>query len=269
LSGARGRSGSPFLLLARAGFVARGIMYLLVAWLALRVGRSEDAGGALAYLGTGGGRAVLAAMALGFAGYAAWRLVDAALDTSGRGSDLKGIGKRLVAAGSGVIHCGLAVSAARLALGGHRSGGGSSRTAETGAATVIHFPGGEALLLAAAAVLAGVAVVQIALGVRLRFMRHLSPEAERHLWIKAVGAIGYCARGLIFAAAAWLMFRASADHAPSEAGGLGDSLAALPALARAAAAGGLALFGLFSLIEARFRRMPEPHLKGRAKRLTR
>ena len=262
-------TGSPFLLLARFGFVARGIMYLLVAWLALRVGRSEDAGGALAYLGTGGGRAVLGAMAAGFGGYAAWRLVDAALDTTGRGSDLKGVGKRLVAAGSGVIHCGLAFSAAKLALGWHRSGGGSSRTAESGAATAIHLPGGEALLLAAAAVLAVVAIVQIALGVRLRFLHHMTSEAGRYWWVKATGAIGYCARGVIFAAAAWLMFRASADHAPREAGGLGDSLEALPGLARAGAAAGLAVFGLFSFVEARFRRMPEPHLKARAKKLAR
>jgi hypothetical protein len=257
---------SGFLLLARFGFVARGIMYLLVAWLALRVGRSEDAGGALAYLGTGGGKAVLGAMAAGFAGYAAWRLVDAALDTTDRGSDWKGAAKRCVAAGSGAVHAGLAFTAAKLALGGHGSGG-SSRTAETGAATAIHLPGGEALLLLASAVLASVAIVQIGLGVRLRFLRHMKPEAEKHWWIKAVGAIGYCARGVVFAAAAWLMFRASADHAPREAGGLGDSLAAVPALARAGAAAGLAVFGLFSLTEARFRRMPEPHLKARAKKL--
>ncbi|MFL6857793.1 MAG: DUF1206 domain-containing protein [Allosphingosinicella sp.] len=260
---------SSFLLLARFGFVARGIMYMLVAWLALRVGRNEDAGNALGYLGSGGGRAILAGMAVGFAAYAAWRLVDAALDTQRRGKGWKAIGKRLAGAGSGVIHAGLALSAARVALGHHGSGGGSSRTAETGAATALQWPGGETLLLGAAAMLAAVAVAQVAMGVRLRFLHHMSAEAERHWWVKAAGLVGYCARGAIFAAAAWLMFRASADHAPSKAGGLGDALRALPSLARAAAAAGLAVFGLFSMVEARFRRMPDPRLAERARRFAR
>jgi hypothetical protein len=266
LSGARGGSGSAFLLLARAGFVARGIMYLLVAWLALRLGRGEDAGKALAYLGSGAGKAVLAAMAVAFAGYAAWRLVDAALDTQRRGSDVKALGKRFVAAGSGCIHSGLAFSAARLALGHHGSGGGSSRTAETGAAAALHLPGGEAWLFAAAAVLAAVAVAQMTMGVRLRFLHHMTPKAGRHLWVKGLGAVGYCARGLIFAAAAWLMFRAASDHAPGEAGGLGDALRAMPGAVRAAAAAGLGLFGLFSLVEAWFRDIRDPKLGERVKR---
>jgi hypothetical protein len=269
LSRASGKGGSAFLLLARAGFVARGLMYLLVAWLALRLGRGEDAGEALAYLGSGSGRAVLGAMAVAFAGYAAWRLVDAALDTQERGSDAKALGKRLIAAGSFCIHAGLAFSAARLALGHASSGGGSSRTAESGAATALHLPGGEALLLAAAAVLAGVAVAQIAMGVRLRFLHHMTAQAERHLWVKALGAVGYCARGLIFAAAAWLMARAALDHAPGEAGGLGDALGAMRGPVRAAAAAGLGLFGLFSLVEAWFRDIRDPKLGERAKRAAR
>ncbi|MEA3063180.1 MAG: hypothetical protein QOJ94_2961 [Sphingomonadales bacterium] len=266
MSGPRGGDGSAFLLLARAGFVARGIMYLLVAWLALRLGRGEDAGKALAYLASGPGRAVLAVMAIAFAGYAAWRLTDAALDTQRRGRDTKALGKRFVAAGSGCIHAGLAFSAARLALGHGGSGGGSSRTAETGAATALHLPGGEALLLAAAAVLAGVAVAQLAIGIRFRFLHHMTPQAERHWWVKGFGAAGYCARGLIFAAAAWLMVRAGMDHAPREAGGLGDSLRAMPGLARPAVAAGLGLFGLFSLIEAWFRDIRDPKLGHRMKR---
>ncbi|MEA3033566.1 MAG: hypothetical protein QOH86_1582 [Sphingomonadales bacterium] len=266
MSGASRGGGSAFLLLARAGFVARGIMYLLVAWLALRLGRGEDAGKALAYLGSGPGKAVLAAMAIAFAGYAAWRLVDAAVDTQRRGHDAKALGKRLVAAGSGCIHAGLAFSAARLALGHGGSGGGSSGTAETGAATALHLPGGEALLLVAAAVLAGVAVAQMAMGVRLRFLHHMTPGAERHWWVKGLGAAGYCARGLIFAAAAWLMARAGMDHAPREAGGLGDSLRAMPDLARPAVAAGLGMFGLFSLVEAWFRDIRDPKLGHRVKR---
>jgi hypothetical protein len=245
----------PFLLLARLGFAARGLMYLLIAWLTLRVGRTEDPSGALAYLGTGSGRAVLAGMALGFTGYAAWRLTDAALNVE-RG----GLGHRAGAAGSGLIHLGFAYTAAKLALGG--GSGGGRGTAETGAATAMHLPGGEALLAAAAALLAA-AIFQVAVAVRRRFLRRMTAEAGRLWWVVGAGVCGYATRGLLFAIAAWLMFKAATAHSAEKAGGLGDSLAALPSQARAALAIGIALFGVFSLIEAWYRVMRDPHLKDR------
>jgi hypothetical protein len=245
----------PFLLVARFGFAARGLMYLLVAWLALRVGRAEDPSRALAYLGTGGGRAILAGMALGFAGYSAWRLLDAALNTEGSGA-----GHRLAAGGSGLVHLGFAFTAARLALGGHGAGGG---TAEKGAATAMGLPAGEWILIAAAAVLAGAALFQFRVALQRRFLRHMSSAAAHRWWVVATGIAGYATRGVLFAVAAWLMMGAARHHRAAEAGGLGDSLAALPAGVRAAVAAGLALFGLFSLMEAWYRIMKDPRLKHR------
>ncbi len=245
----------PFLLLARVGFAARGLMYLLVAWLSLRLGRSEDPGGALEYLGTGAGRLVLAAMALGFAGYASWRLVDSAANSDGGG-----VGHRIAAAGSGLIHLGFAFTAAKLALGERHSGGGA---AETGARTAMDLPGGEALLFAAAAALLAGALFQLAVAAKRRFLRRMSAEAGRQWWIVATGVAGYATRGVIFAMAAWLMFRAANDHVAAEAGGLGDSLQAMPGSLRAAVAAGLALFGAFSLLEARYRVINDPHLEDR------
>jgi len=251
----------PFLLLARFGFAARGLMYLLIAWLALRVGRTDDPSEALAYLGTGGGRAILAGMALGFAGYAAWRLADAVLDI-----EASGLGHRTAAAGSGLIHLGFAFTAIKLALG---VGSGAGRgAAETGAATAMHFPGGEALLIAVAVALLGGAVFQGFVAARRRFLRRMTPEASRRWWIVAAGVGGYATRGLLFAVAAWLMFRAARDHAAEKAGGLGDSLAAMPPAMRTALAVGIALFGLFSLIEAWYRVMHDPRLKERLKAAT-
>jgi hypothetical protein len=235
-------------------------MYLLVAWLALRVGRTEDAGGALAYLGTGAGRALLGGMALGFAGYAGWRLLDAGLDV-----ERSGVGHRVAAAGSGAVHLGFAFTAAKLAHGGHSSGGSGS-TAEAGAATAMSLPGGEALLFAAAAALLGGALFQSRVALKRRFLRRMTAEAAQRWWIVSAGIAGYAARGILFAVAAWLMFRAASDHKPVEAGGLGDSLAAMPPAVRAAVAAGLALFGLFSLLEAWYRVMRDPQVKRRMKR---
>jgi uncharacterized protein DUF1206 len=75
-----------FLLLTRIGFAARGLLYLVVGYLALKLGRAEDAGGALDWLGGKTGGMVLGALAFGFAAYGAWRVTDAIFDTQSKGA---------------------------------------------------------------------------------------------------------------------------------------------------------------------------------------
>lgn len=254
---------SPSLLLfTRIGFAARGLLYLLVGYLALSVGRIEEAGGAMRWLRGQAGGMVLGALAFGFAAYGAWRLFDAVLDTQHKGRDLKGAVKRLAGGGSGLIHLGLAYSAAKLALGGSASGNASDR-AEGGAAVAMSVPGGEALLFAAAAILAIAAVAQFGIAVRRSYCKHLAAEARNRWWAVAAGSGGHAARGAIFLFAAWLAFRAGLHHRPGEAGALGDALKTMPAALRAAVAAGLCLFGAYSLIEARYRVLPDPGVRRR------
>jgi len=251
-----------FLLLTRVGFAARGLLYLIVGYLALKLGRAEDAGGALGWVGGKTGGMALGALAFGFAAYGVWRVVDAIFDTQGKGRELKGIAGRLAGAVSGLIHLALAYSTVRLALGAG-PGGDSSDSAESGAAAAMGLPGGEALLLAAAAILAVAGTAQFAIALGRRFCRHLAPEAQRHWWVIAAGVGGHAARGVIFLAAAWLLLRAGLHHEAKEAGALRDALLSLPASLRGAVAAGLCLFGAYSLIEARYRIIPDPHVKHR------
>src|ERR1700752_2703461 len=101
---------------ARLGFAARGIMYGEIGWLAFRSGRTEDTGGVLAYLASGGGAVMVAGMALGFFSYAAWRFPEGWLDREDHGGDAKGIAIRLAGAGSGLIHLGFGASAVLAAI---------------------------------------------------------------------------------------------------------------------------------------------------------
>ena len=251
-----------FLLLTRIGFAARGLLYLVVGYLALKLGRSEDAGEALDWLRGKTGGMALGAMAFGFAAYGLWRVADAVLDTQGKGKGAKGAIGRVAGAVSGFIHLGLAYTAVKLALG-DGSGGNSSEKAESGAATAMSLPGGEALLFAAAAILAVAGVAQIGIALKRGFCKHLSPEARNRWWVIAAGIGGHAARGVIFLAAAWLVLNAGLHHEAEEAGALGDALTSLPDSLRAAAAAGLCLFGIYSLIEARYRIIPDPHVKHR------
>ena len=74
-----------FEWLARAGLVARGVIYAIVGVLAIELalgggGKTTDQQGALAEIARQPfGKLLLVAMAIGLAGYAIWRLVRAAI----------------------------------------------------------------------------------------------------------------------------------------------------------------------------------------------
>ena len=249
--------GSKWVAATRIGFAARGIMYLLIGWLALRSGRAEDGAGILAYLASGAGRLLLAAMAVGFLAYGAWRLADAWTDGSGRGADAKGVAIRAGGAISGLVHLGLGVVAAVLAAGS-RGGAGGGDAAREGAQTALSLPGGPLLLLLAAAALMATGLFQLKKAWSLDFMADLERGNGRGDWVCWLGRAGYSARGIVFAMMGWFLLRAGVEHRSSEAGGLGEALASLPATPQIAVAAGLLLFGLFSLVEARYRRIHRP-----------
>jgi uncharacterized membrane protein YidH (DUF202 family) len=250
------------MLLTRVGFAARGLLYLIIGYLALQLGQAKDAGGALEHVSREAGGMVLGVLALGFVAYGIWRVADAVFDTQNKGRDAKGVAGRLAGAVSGLIHFGLAFTAAKLALGSG-SGGDSSESAESGAAAAMSLPGGDLLLYAAAAILAAAGAAQLAIAAKRSFCKHLAPEAKDRWWVIAAGTGGHAARGIIFLAAAWLVFNATRHHQAEEAGALGDALTSLPDSLRAAVAAGLCLFGIYSLIEARYRTIPDPHVKHR------
>jgi hypothetical protein len=249
--------GSKWVAATRIGFAARGIMYLLIGWLALSSGRTEDGGGILEYLAGGSGRILLAGMALGFLGYGSWRLADAWTDGSDRGSDAKAMAARGGGAVSGFIHLFLAFGAARLALNG-RGGGGGDSTRE-GAATALSMPGGHIALILVAIALLGTGLIQLRKAWTLDFMREIAGHDAGDGWVCWLGRGGFAARGIVFLVMAGFFWKAGSESSSSKAGGLDEALGSLPDALQIAVAGGLLLFGLYSLVEARYRRINRPH----------
>jgi hypothetical protein len=245
---------SKFQWLTRLGFAARGSLYILIALLAIQTGRTEDLTGALEYVGHGAGKLLLVAIAIGLATYGLWRLSDAALGTEHPGTTLESLGKRIAAAGIGTIYIFLSYKAARVILGAHA---GSAGTQE-GAGTALRLPGGQVVLFGVAAGFAIAAGVQLWKALRCTFLRRLQDGAGRKHWVKWMGRLGYSARGVIFLVIAWMLYRAAADRAPGEAGNLERALDVLHGPFLFPIAAGLMLFGAFSLIEARFRRIHRP-----------
>ena len=234
----------------RIGFAARGLLYIVIAMLVFRTGRTEDLEGALQYMAEGGGKLLMMVVTAGFLAYGFWRLCDAVFNVEGQPPGGKGKRQRLGAAVSGGAYLLLAWQAVRL-IQGSRTGGGDST--EESAAIALSLPGGAAALVVAGIVLAVVGVVQLIKAAKASFLDHLEPAVAARPWAKWTGRFGYAARGLIFIIIGWFLVKAGLDSRAGEAGGLESALAWLDNPWDTLAAIGLFAFGLYSLVEARFR----------------
>lgn len=245
---------SKFQWLTRLGFAARGLLYILIGMLVIGTGRTEDLTGALEYVGHGFGKLLLSGLALGLATYGLWRLSDAALATEHPGTSWKAIGTRAAAAVIGIIYFYLAYKAVRVILADHAATMSTGQQADK----VLDLPGGTLVLFAVAAALAFAGANQLWKAYQCSFMRRLREGTGQQAWIKWMGRLGYAARGVIFFIVAWLIYRAAADHTASEAGNIEQALDLLRGPFLMPIAAGLLLFGLFSLVEARFRAIHKP-----------
>ena len=244
---------SKFQLWTRVGFFARGLLYIVIALLVLGTGRTEDLTGALEYLNQGVGQLLLMVLAAGLATYGLWRLADAAFGMENPGPDSKALRKRGAAGLIGSIYLYLAYKAARILF----DGDAGESSAQQQADTVLDLPGGEWVLGFAALVLAVAGAYQLHKAYSCSFLKRLEAPAQAPL-VKWLGRIGYAARGIIFLAVAWLIARAAIDQQSTEAGGMEQVLDLLSGPLLYAVAAGLMLFGTFSIIEARYRRIHRP-----------
>ncbi len=251
--------------LARLGFVAKGVVYLVVGTLALgaalgRGGATTDSRGALQRIGNGAfGDVALVIIGAGLLGYALWRVIAAVKDTDDRGGDAKGIALRIGQAGRALAYGALGVVALRLLDGGSAGGGGAERWAARGLAA----PFGKWIVIAAGVSIAAYAVYQwyraAAKDVNKRLdLSDASPRVAA--WVERLARFGIAARGVVFAIIGWLLIHAGLRFDPDQAGGVRESLITLRQQPYGAAvlgviAAGLVAYGLFQLANARYRRV--------------
>lgn len=253
---------SRFQSLTRVGFVARGLLYIIIALLIIATGRTEDLTGALDYLGRGFGRILLIGLAAGLATYGLWRLADAALGMENPGDAWKAWRKRAAAAFIGSVYLFLAYKAVRVLIAGRVAATEVERHADT----VLDLPGGQIVLGLAALGLAVAGATQLYRAQCCDFLDRLD-ERARAPAVKWLGRIGYAARGVVFLAVAFLIARAAADNQSTEAGGMEQALDLLAYPIDYIVAAGLMLFGVFSIVEALFRRIHDPPVKRAAEKM--
>ena len=246
---------------ARAGLTARAIVYLLIGVLAVLVAQGRpgevDQQGALAeVISHPFGGWLVAVAAVGFAGYALWRLSEAAFGVVGEG---RAVGPRVQSFVRGLIYAFLAYSAFSLLQG---SNTGQSSQQKGYAAQIIAHPGGRWVVGAAGAAVVVVGAALVVEGLRLTFMRNFSrqlPPRARAL-VTQLGRVGTTARGLVFALAGGSVVAAAWTYDANKAGGLDGALKTLRdgpfGLVLLTVTGlGLVAFGLYGLAEARYRRV--------------
>ena len=255
---------------ARIGYVAKAIVYVVVGVLAARAafgagGRTTDSRGALtSIMEQPFGKALLALMALGLFGYAGWRLLAAVRDPEGKGTDAKGIGSRLGDAGKALAHAALGISAVRLVAGSGASNGGQG--AQDWTARLLSVPLGRWLVGIVAAGVIAYAVYQLYRAYAAKLSKQLdlsSLSAAAATWTIRFGRFGLAARGVVFVLIGIFLIRAATQSDPSEARALSGALQELegqdsiPWLFGAVALG-LVAYGLYQLVEARYRRIRAP-----------
>ncbi|MGQ2943794.1 MAG: DUF1206 domain-containing protein [Blastomonas fulva] len=241
---------------ARAGWFARGVVYCLLAYLALTGAGASDAspqGVFRSVQDMPAGKWLLGLLALGLALYGAYRVYSAALDSEGKGDDAKGIAVRIGYAASGFAHFFLAYAAIRLAAG--QPSGGDGETEQRAAGMMLDIPLGQTILGALGVAFLAAAAHQLTKAWTTEFMKDMAAGAPR--WVVPVGRAGLVARAVVFATIGVSLLSAGWFGAAGEVKGLGDALYSLtdhPELYSLVAIG-LFMFGVHSFVDARWRRI--------------
>ncbi|HSZ44531.1 MAG TPA: DUF1206 domain-containing protein [Streptosporangiaceae bacterium] len=249
--------------LARAGLVARGVIYILLGWVAILVAlghgsHEADQQGALQLLaGKPYGSVSLWLLGIGFAAYALWRLSEAAFGAAGDGNRT---GPRLRSLARAVIYAGLAYLTFRVISGTQSSQSGQQQDVT---AKIMQHPGGRWLVGIAGLVIVIIGLVLGLEGIRRKFMKYLrtgemSPTTLRV--VRLLGTVGTIARALVVALVGVGVIDAAVSHNASSSGGIDKALLTLrnqtagPVLLLLVALG-LIIFGVYGLCEARWRKV--------------
>lgn len=256
--------------LGRAGYVAKGSVYVLIGVLAFMAaigvggGKTTGTQGALASIASKPfGEIILWLLAIGLAGYVLWKIVEAITDPQNKGHDAKGIIIRIGFVFSAIVYAGLAYRAFQLATNAGSSGGGGGSSKQTITAQILSQPFGQWMVGAAGAAVIGYGLYEIYKGYSEKFTDsfHRSKMDKKEYQLgKKTGKAGLMARGVVFCITGYFLIQTAITTNPDNAKGLD---AALSEIAQqpfgqwmlGLVAIGLAAYGVFQILKGKNKNM--------------
>lgn len=249
--------------LARIGLAARGLLYILIGWLAVQIavghsGQQADRSGALRIVaGTRIGSALLWVLVVGFAGLALWRLVEALY-----GSPVPGGRKAATRAKSllsAIVYGFVAFGTLKYALGAGAPPSTNQQSVDLTTAAM-REPGGRLIVIVLGLALIGGGLYLAYQAWRRKFLANLRTSRmsrRTRRGVETLGLLGGLARAVVFAVAGVFLVVAAAKAQPGQAKGIDSSLRVLAAgplgpWLLALVAVGLIMFGVYSCCESRW-----------------
>lgn len=256
------RSSHTYEVLARLGWMVKGILFSLIGFLALRgaAGRPDedaDPEGVFALIGDEPyGQALLWGIAAGLLFYGLWRLAVGIFDMEEKGTNWMGLARRAGFIGVGAFYLFLSAwLGSALAVGDTRPDG---EDYTTWAAQIMELPAGPIFIAIAGFITAFAGLFQIYRAYTAPYEDHWDHERMTGIsrwfgrWFARFGVAG---RGGAFIAMAYFIVRSAFEERPEEARDLGETFSALaeePALL-AILGIGFAAYGLHCFLNARYR----------------
>jgi hypothetical protein len=253
-------------VLARGGLIAYGLVHLLIGWLALHIawgagsGKSADTSGALTTLADQlFGKVLLWLVAVGLVALALWQVSETFWShRSAEGATR--VRKQATSGAKAVVYAALGVSAALIALGSGSSSGQSQAKATTG---VLAWPAGRVIVVVVGLIIIGVGGAAVVKGVKSSFLEEIdtssmSPAARKG--VARLGQVGYIVKGIALAVVGALLSYATLTFDRQKAQGLDGAMQAIGAqpfgkFLLTAVALGFVAFGIFAVLQSRYRRM--------------
>lgn len=254
---------TPLRRLARGGYVANGLVHLMVGVIALVIawrGRGEsDQAGALQAIGS---------VPLGF--LALWGIAGL-LAVLGVYHAIHGValriperpkrwGRRVAEWGQAAVFLAMGGFAAFVALGARPD---PDRSVQQASRIVLSIPGGWLLLGAVGLGIAIGGIAWIIMGVRRSFRTQIDlPLGKAGHSIAALGVVGFVAKGSALVIVGVLIVAAAVQRDPEQAGGLDDAIQSVRGLPFGnlivgVIGAGFLLFGVFCVFRARYARLQE------------
>jgi hypothetical protein len=257
--------------LGRAGIATRGLLYLVLGFLAIQFARGEVSGEQVNQTGAFEtvaeqpfGKVLLVLMVVGLAALALFRIVQACVGDPIEGEEAK---DRVRFAGKALVYLFLTATAIKVTVDAWTAGPDQTATNNAGdrqqqrtTSTLFDLPAGRLIVAGIGLALIGLAAYHTWHHVvQGSFMERLAPPSRVATAVETCGRIGYAARAVVFATSGVFFVVAAVQYDPNESRGISGSLQELAQHAWGrvllwATALGLFAFGVFCLAESRYRR---------------